>query len=234
MPNPQKFEHPEPVPPVSQLCALSFVSGVTGYLVDTLSLPEVRVTLHRSMTRDGKGYLQQLCAYGPVEASLDHRAAGRMFTVTTGIMGKAYADLRVVRTRRYASEKDWRAHHRADCEKLGEVSTPEDRIRSYLAVPFLAPSGGTCVCVLYVEVSALNAFVEGNSLQGVMGMCHGFRRLLDGLDSSPLPKVRNYPLPQGEPFRAQQTVYPRLQEALDNLAPPQFEHLPSLNLAPSL
>ena len=139
MPNPQTFEHSEPVPSVSQLCALPFVAGVTGYLVDTLGLPEVRATLHRNMTRDKTSYLQQLCAYGPAEAHLDHRTAGRIFTVTTGIIGEAYAKRRVVCTRRYASEGDWRADYQTDRERLGEVSTPEDGVRSYLAVPFLNP-----------------------------------------------------------------------------------------------
>ena len=231
MPEPLSFEYPEPVPPVSQLCALPFVASVAGYLGSTLGVPDTRVTLHRSMTRDGRGYLQQLCAYPGRE--LDHRTAGRIFAVTSGIVGKAFSTCRIVRTRSYGSEDEWRTDYDADRAALGEVGRPPTGALSYLAVPFLHPRGDAAVSVLYAEAGELNVFAEGKAFGVVLGMCEGFRDLMDGLSRSPLPRVRNYPLPPGRPFEAEDTAYERLQEVLDDPKPPVFQHLTSFNLAPS-
>jgi hypothetical protein len=57
------YGNPEPVPPASQLTVLPFLAAVDGYLRDDGDVPGLRITVHRAMSREGKGYLQQVCAY---------------------------------------------------------------------------------------------------------------------------------------------------------------------------
>ena len=55
--------HPEPVPPASQLAVLPFLAAVDGFLRKEAKQPGLRITLHRAMSREGEGYLQQVCGY---------------------------------------------------------------------------------------------------------------------------------------------------------------------------
>lgn len=233
MADPIDFEHPEPVPSASQLCALPFVSAVSGYLADFLGLSHVRATLHRVMSRDRLAYLQQLCAYAASADALDHTNAGRMFASTDGIIGKAFRERAVVRTREFPDEQAWWTAYREDRAGIGETGEGSGHVLSHLAVPMLDKSGGNAICVLFVEAGKLNVFATADHLRAVVGMCHGFCRTLDGLARRPLPRVRNYPLPVGCPFTSKETVYTRLQEVLCEPEPPRFKLLTSLNFAPT-
>jgi hypothetical protein len=57
------YGNPEPVPPASQLAVLPFLAAVDGYLREDEDVPDLRITVHRAMSREGRGYLQQVCAY---------------------------------------------------------------------------------------------------------------------------------------------------------------------------
>ncbi|WP_430912165.1 hypothetical protein [Methylobacterium sp. sgz302541] len=233
MPGAINFEFPEPVPPASQLVALPFVGAVAGHLANAIGASRVRVTLHRAMDRDGQAYLQQLCAYATTEARLEHRLAGRIFATTAGIMGKAFHDRRVVRTRELPDDAAWWAAYEADRAELGEMGRDTDQPLSYLAVPMLDATSTRSVLILYAEVGGLNHFSKRERVADVVAMCGGLCRILDGLVETPMPRFRNYTLPRGVPYGESETVYPRLQESIPDPAPPLFERLVSFNLGPA-
>jgi hypothetical protein len=225
------YENPEPVPPVSQLCALPFVATVAGYLNSLPKVGAVRVTLHRVMTRDGAAYLQQICSYAG--STFDHGLAGRLFPVTEGIIGKAFAERGTFRTKCYETEDLWRTDYRLDRADVGENGEEPAQAKSYLAVPFLNAAGDTAVCILYADVVGLGVFAAGDTLQIILGLSNGFCSLLDDLSKAPLPRIRNYPLPEGKPVTGSKTVYRRLQERVQNVESPRFQSLTSFNFAPA-
>jgi len=55
--------HAEPVPAMSQLAVLPFLSAVEGFLKGGKDVPRLRLTIHRVMSRMNLGYLQQVCPY---------------------------------------------------------------------------------------------------------------------------------------------------------------------------
>ena len=91
-----RTSHPEPIPGATQLAALPFLAAVDGYLCRETAPEALRLTLHRVMSRNGRGYLQQVVpylgtlAYSPV-------SAGRVLPMTSGIIGRAYKDHQVIR-----------------------------------------------------------------------------------------------------------------------------------------
>ncbi len=227
-----QYENPEPVPSVSQLCALPFVAAIAGYLTETAGCEHARVTLHRVMNRDKQAFLQQICSYAG--SALDHTKAGRIFAVSVGIIGKAFSERMIVRTRFQASEVDWWSSYRADRKEVGDTSAEVSQVLSYLAVPLLNAEGDDCVCVLYAEASGLNVFAAEVDLRAILGMCEGYCRVIDGLANTRLPRIRNYPLPVGTPINGNVTAYPRLQEAMKIPQPPRFRALTSFNFAPTM
>lgn len=231
MAGPAQYENPEPVPPASQLCALPFAAGVAGYLTDALGLANSRVTLHRIMTRDEDAYLQQICSYAG--SDFEHSRAGRLFAVTEGIIGKAFSERAIVRTRHFDAENEWWSAYKADRVEVNDTTEAFRQVVSYLAVPFLAPAEDAVVCVLYAEAGGFNVFSQSDKLRVVIGMCEGYCRMLDALIGSPLPRVRNYPLPAGKPVCRTVNAYPRLQETVAEPRPPRFRFLRSFNFAPT-
>lgn len=229
---PLQYEHPEPVPPLSQLAALPFVSAVAGYLVSTVGCGSVRVTLHRVMSRDQEIYLQQVCSYAGAE--LNHAKAGRLFIMDEGVIGAAFRQAAIVRTRHYEDDAGWWADYRADRLGVGDERAEPSEPISYLAVPFLDADGGV-VCVLYAEAGGLNRFVgKDGHLDALLGMSIGYGRMLDHLSEHPLPRVRNYPLPAGRPVGGPPTLYVRLQETVQDRKSPGLVRLTSFNFAPGV
>ena len=70
------YGNPEPVPPASQLAVLPFLAAVDGYLREDEDVPDLRITVHRAMSREGRGYLQQVCAYRAGRGNLDRTISG--------------------------------------------------------------------------------------------------------------------------------------------------------------
>jgi hypothetical protein len=225
-----KPSYPEPVPGATQLAALPFLAAVDGYL--RRRAPEaqsLRITLHRVMSRDGDGYLQQVTAY---LGSLEYRSAnaGRVFAVTTGIIGRAYRDKRVVRTRRYDTEFNLMSDLTADLEDTGQAKEDLSKtVTTFLAVPFLFGSDDEVVAILFADARAFNLFSDDEVVHAIMAQCDGFCRALDELISSPLPGIRNYRLQQGKDVTESETAFPRLQETIDLRPVPRFQRLRSFN-----
>ena len=65
----QVYRNPEPVPLVSQLAVLPFLSGVDGLLRENGEVAGLRITVHRVMSREGQGYLQQVLTKSPKNRS---------------------------------------------------------------------------------------------------------------------------------------------------------------------
>jgi len=127
------YVHPEPVPPASQLAVLPFLAAIDGYLRESGDVPRLRLTIHRAMSREGDYFLQQVCAY-LLESGGDWRGkVGRTFAVDTGIIGAAYGNGQIWRTKSFPDMAALRAALRQD-EKTRD---PDMVAAVYLAIPFL-------------------------------------------------------------------------------------------------
>lgn len=224
----KEYKNPEPVPPASQLAVLPFVAAVDGFLRENGDVPKLRITVHRTMTRASYGYLQQVCGYLRGD-ELDWRGkVGRLFPVTEGIMGAAFKDRHIWRTKQYSTLNELRADLRKSMLEIGEEGDPETLPVSYLAIPFLSPQDQV-VLILYADCNELNFFADDDRIRRVTAMCRGFCRLFDGLQKEPFPNLQNFPLLKGEPITEQPNVYPYLHESLDSITPPTFKVVPSFN-----
>jgi hypothetical protein len=220
--------HPEPVPPATQLVALPFVSAIAGYLEGTEKVPNLRVTLHRVMDRDGIQYLQQACSYMPIrEETLPPNIVGRIMEVTTGIIGPAYDTGKIWRTRRFANQDALMKQLAADMKAVNDTRSVTSVATSYLAIPFVGLQD-EAVLVLYADCNVTNFFADDSRIERIRDMGQSFCTLLDTLQSSPLPTLRNFPVSKGEPLRGEETKYPGMQEAIDIL-PPRLKKVRTFN-----
>jgi len=221
------YRNPEPVPPASQLALLPFAAAIEGFLRNDSDIPGLKITLHRTMSREVNGYLQQVCAYLGGDKPDWRGQVGRLFPVTYGIMGAAYDTQKIYRTKKYQSIEE--LHHdlqesmrlTADDKKLKEVGL------SYLAIPFLGPPDQV-VLILYAECKEFNFFADDRRILNIAAMCRGVCRLFDWLQGEPMPNLRNFPLLKGRPVTEPPTVYPLIQEPVD-ISPPRFARVPSFN-----
>jgi len=212
------YQNPEPVPPASQLTVLPFLAAVAGYLNERGDVTGLRITMHRAMSREGDEYLQQVSAYFRKSGPDSQDAVGRFFPVNDRIIGAAYTSGRIWRTRRYDTLEGLRTELR--------VLETDDVPCSYLAVPFLGPDEQV-VLVLYADCNELNFFADNERIQRIVAMSNGFCVLLDALQKSPFPALRNFPLQKGNPVRGTPGLY-RIQEQVD-MPVPRFTEVPSFN-----
>jgi hypothetical protein len=219
--------HPEPVPAATQLAALPFLAAIDGYIRRETTPNSLRLTLHRVMNRNGDGYLQQVTPY---VGALDYSpiSAGRVFPVSEGIMGHAYKNRKVARTRRYENEFNFRADLSGAMTSTKDKRQVAEVASSYLAVPFLFGED-SIVAILYADAKQFNLFADDQLVLDVMALCDGFCRSLDQLIVSPLSGIRNYRLEQGRPVTNRESVYPKVQEIVDLRPVPRFERLRSFN-----
>ena len=225
-----KASHPAPVPGASQLIALPFLSALAGYLHDRGATETTRVVLHRTLSRQGGEYLQQISAYAGI--CYDPSTAGRMSAVTTGIIGRAYALKQVIRTRLYPDNARFMADLKADMESTKDDRDIDRVARSFLAVPMLSRTGAV-VAVLYADTFSVNTFADDTVLDAMLEMSREFCKLVDALVEHPLPGIQNYELMPGRPVEEAPTVYPRLQEVVGDKAVPRFDLISSLNFEAS-
>jgi hypothetical protein len=215
------YKHAEPVPPASQLAVLPFLAAVDGYLREDGGVPELRITMHRAVSREGDGYLQQVCAYLQESGVNARGTVGRFFPVNDRIIGAAYGSGKVWRTRHYESvdaiHEDMRKSEERD---LGKIPI------SYLAIPFLGPQKQV-VLILYADSSELNFFANDDRVGRLVAMCNGLCRLFDGLQKEPFPTLRNFPLQRGEPITGNAGLYD-IHEPL-SMATPKFAEVFSFN-----
>jgi hypothetical protein len=224
----QPYRRPEPVPYASQIAVLPFAAAVDGYLREKSEVPGLRVTLHRTMSQKGHGYLQQICPYltgGGIDAG---GTAGRIFPVNEGIMGEAYRSGCIWRTKKFATVEHVRAELRRSMPAAGDPRKAEEVALSYLAIPFLGPPEGV-VLILYADCNQLNFFADDDRVARVAAMCRGLCRLFDSLQKEPFPNLRNFPLQRGHPTLGNRTSYENLHESLDTVEPPELKEVRSFN-----
>jgi hypothetical protein len=221
----QFHRNPEPVPPASQLAVLPFLAAVDGYLRSQTRQPGLRTTLHRAMSREGEGYLQQVCGYIDDNGLEWKGKVGRTFPANEGIIGAAYGDGHVWRTKSFPTRDALMATLRKELEGRTD---PEKFQISYLAVPFVGQTGAP-VLILYADSFELNFFADDERIDQVIRMCNGFCRLFDYLQRDSFPNLRNFPLPPGKPVKGDQPVFASIQERLKGAKPPMFGSLSSFN-----
>src|SRR5262249_21125172 len=134
------YRNPEPVPAASQLAVLPLVAAVDGFLRQEGDIPGLRITIHRTMSREGndylQGYLQQVCAYLGQDEPEWKGQVGRILPVDIGIIGAAFKNHLIWRTKHYPCFHELRPDLQKD---IGDQKRPEDVACSFLAVPFLGP-----------------------------------------------------------------------------------------------
>jgi len=217
----QLYRNPEPVPAASQLAVLPFLAGVDGYLREDGDVEGLRLTFHRTMSRLGEGYLQQVCAYLPEPGNDWRGKVGRTFPVDDGIMGAAYGSRQVWRTRSFAREPELRELLAKDTIGVG------NRALSWLAVPFLGPRSQV-VLILFAECAVFNFFARDERVHRVVAMGNGFCRLFDWLQHDPFGSLRNFPLDKGDPIKGALGAF-IVQEPVPTIQPPHFKEVPSFN-----
>lgn len=219
----KEYDNPEPVPYASQLALLPFLAGVRGYLDDGSA--GLRIVMHRAMSREGKGYLQQVCKdIGRTDTDADAKV-GRLWHVNYGIIGMAYAKTAISRTKRFADEKALRDELSENRRRLGEEGGIEQL--SWLAIPFLGATGKP-VLILFADSFKFNFFADDEKIRAVVNMGIGFCRLIDELEQDPFPRLRNFPLEPGDMVQGPTTVY-SFQEVLTEWSVPRFGRLESFN-----
>lgn len=225
------YGHPEPVPPASQLAVLPLIAAVDGFLRASGEVPGLRITIHRAMSREGEGYLQQLCAYVS-EGDMQWKDVGRIFAANTGIIGAAYDNGCIWRTKQHPDIATLQAALSDAMPKAGDDKKPGTVALSYLAIPFLGPQKQV-VLILYADCKALNFFSDDERINRVVDMCRGFCRLYDRLQKTPFPNLRNFPLQKGVPVSGNYKVY-AIQECLTAIDPPSFVEVKSFNYESSV
>ena len=227
-----RYKNPEPVPPATQLAIMPFLAAIEASLSCGTEVADLRVTVHRVMSREGSGYLQQAAAYLPINQADWRNRVGRIFRVDEGIIGAAYEDGQIWRTKTFASVEQLRPELRKAMDKVGDTRTVEEVAISYLAMPCLGP-GNEVVLILYADCNQLNFFADDSRVQQVASMCNGFCRLFDWLQRGPFPNLRNFPLQPGQPVTGKKTVYPGIHEHT-TISAPKFEEVVSFNYEASV
>jgi hypothetical protein len=218
----------EPVPSASQLAVIPFLAAINGFLREGHEPSGLRLTMHRAVNREGQVYLQQVCGYVR-EQGLEWRGkVGRTYPVSEGIMGAAFKNRRIWRTKSFSSLEELRSRLAVDIEKTKDGRDPATVEVSFLAVPFLGPQDQP-VLILYADCKELNFFADDKRVASVAAMCKGFCKLFDTLQEEPFLNLRNFPLQDGQPLVGEPTVYASVQEALENIAPPKFGVVRSFN-----
>src|SRR5256885_1766384 len=72
----KEYPFPEPVPLATQLALLPFLSAMHGMLWP--EDPRLRFTIHRTVTRENRQYLQQACNYVGPQIAAERRGVGRI------------------------------------------------------------------------------------------------------------------------------------------------------------
>jgi hypothetical protein len=218
--------HPEPVPGASQFAVVPFIAAVAGFLHSSGVVERTRVVLHRTVNREGGEYLQQLSSYAGI--SYDPTQAGRMNPVTTGIMGKAYALRKIVRTGSYATADRLLADLQEDMAEVGDRRRLDEVARSYLAIPMVSDKN-VVVTLLYADSFTINAFVNDARINTLLEMCRRFCQSVDELVKQPVPGIRNFELVPGTPVEDTATVYRRIQTVVEGAELPTYRQLSSFN-----
>lgn len=217
----------EPVPPVSQFAVLSFLAAVEGFIDWRGGGEQLRLTLHRITSIEGMLYIQQLVPYLGT-GRLGQLGEGRLFPVTTGAMGEAYRCKEIIRTKRYDSLPVLEQDIRADKGDTGDTLDIKSVGLSYLSIPVLGPNSSV-VALLYADTRTFNFFADDENVLGIHHLLSNFCKILDELENSPLPRVRNFPVGPGQEVTGAPGVYKRVQEAIRSPPPPQFEQVTSIN-----
>lgn len=215
----------EQVPVATQLIALSFASAVSGVLLDRS--PQVRVVMHRTMSRAGQRYLQQASPYAG-EAQLDHSRTGRIHSFSTGIMGFAAKHRKVARTRIFETEDALFKTLRSDMTRVKDGRPIEEVARSYLAIP-MTNAGDEIVSVLYADSKTARLFDDTDLIIQIVGMCQGFCRLVDQATKDPLPRTENFAPDDSAPVFDEDDVYGNFQEVIDDIPIPKYGDSKALN-----
>lgn len=233
----------ERVPEATQLLTLPFLSAMAGLLERRAKNGGYRVTLHRTMCRDGSIYLQQVTDYFSSD-STKRVGSSRIFPVDRGIIGAAFRNRKLHRT---AAFKNLESLEKALQADLRDENDPRDYKTvpySYFAMPFLGRTEGEQsiqesvekarfpLVILYAECFRENIFAD-DDLAGILcAMCNQYAETLDKLANVTLERIRNFSFPINDSVevKSKDAPFRRLNSRPDEkFSPPFFERLRSFN-----
>lgn len=222
MSSPPKF--PEPVPELSQLVGLAFLSPIAGYLRH-VNANEFRLTLHRTVVRNDEVYFQQLTPY--LTEGGTTTGAGRLFPLDTGIVGASFDTQSILRTRFVQDVAVFEQALLKSMRNSGDPSSLSDmKARSWLSIPFLG--SGQPPLVLFADSTKHGFFSADEVVTSINAMCIEFGRLLDALALHPYGSTRNHELAGVAAATGGPRVYGDLHETFGE-APPTLKNLQTFN-----
>lgn len=236
--NPDTYED---IAETTQLLVIPFLAGIAGILSVWGKQTGYRVTLHRTMCRHDKVYLQQTVNYIASSKSAE-RGSGRIFPVDRGIIGAAFRSQKMHHTAQFASDGELVASLGEDMRRSGDERQIEDVAYSYLAIPFLGTPESITPCeendklvplaVLYAECYKENIFSDRALLRLLSAQCKQFSEQLDRIDGAILSHIRNfsYPIYDKSLELSGDSPYEKLNSIPDlDYTPPVFRNLKSIN-----
>lgn len=219
-----KPNHPEPVPELSQLVGLTFLSGVAGFLRD-VDAGQFRLTLHRTVVRNDATYFQQLTPYFTEAGTAP--GEGRLFPLDDRLLGRSVAKRKIVRTAFVEDPEEFERRLLESMQERGDVRPlSEMKARSWLAIPFLSSTAAPLV--LFAESSTHNFFASDETVLKMRAMCDGFNRLLDSLAQHPFQSVKNFEIQGAPPTSGGTPDYGKVHEEFAASAP-TLQHVRTFN-----
>ncbi|WP_454773173.1 hypothetical protein [Janthinobacterium tructae] len=231
----------EDIAETTQLLVIPFLAGIAGILSVWGRQTGYRVTLHRTMCRHDKVYLQQTVNY--IASSKEaERGSGRIFPVDRGIIGAAFRSQKMHHTAQFSSDEALVAALGEDMRGSGDERLIDDVAYSYLAIPFLGrPDSVTPskdndklvpLAVLYAECYKENIFSDSALLRLLSAQCNQFSEQLDRIEGATLSHIRNfsYPIYDKSLELSGDSPYVKLNSIPDlDYTPPVFRNLKSIN-----
>lgn len=230
------------VPEATQLLAMPFLAAVAGLIALYSRDAGYRVTLHRTISRDGRIYLQQVTNYLSSDAEAVD-GSGRSFAVDHGIIGAAFADRKLHRTASFAGMNELEAALLEDAKTNSDADIAKIA-RSYFALPFLDRTGledidkhspvenRAPIMILYAECFKENIFAIDELARELTAACTKFAETLDLVTDSATENIRNFPftIEGSAPVFDGETVYKRLNGKADfGISPPSLTRMRSFN-----
>ena len=191
----------EYLPGPTALLALSFCSGLTGFL-KTLhpKSGRLRVTVHRAIAFGGEQLLQQLCEYQGIGIDPNGPlSAGRTFPAGNATIGVAFKSRKIVRSTR--AVEPLKLNKAMEKLELNEASRGMSKDVCYvLAIPLLSEvdvqqgKSTEVVGVIYADSTSRDFELEDRDLTTMVAMAQCLVNALSCLKNDGLDRVRSVPL----------------------------------------
>jgi len=190
----------EQVPRGSQVIVSPFLAAVAGYLHCQEGVKTYRLTMHRVISRAGKNQLQQLVNYVAWNDKFE-KGEGRIFAVDEGIIGGAFREKKVMRTRKFKKISDLEDALNKENYTLDESKATKKIIKtaaSYLAIPFTCDKSerddkdDRRICLILYAESDFNIFANDEVVSTILKMCKTYCKQIDAIANVDSFGIQNF------------------------------------------